>query len=106
MNLNATKYDPNVADFMNVMQTASKIGAVVNVNYTHLKPTKVIKDTKKVYIAKYRDNHGSYMFKIQKDAKGTYTVISDGHVVYSGATKKRVVYEFENQINSNPIKCL
>ena len=74
-------------------------------NWTHLKPVKVKKNTDTHYIAKYRDNHGSYWFEIRKNADGSYGVCSDGVFAFFG-DRERIVWEFENQINNNPIKCL
>jgi hypothetical protein len=105
MYINFNAKDPNIKDFTNAVNLAAKSGANIITNWTHLKPTKVIKDTAKQYVAKYRDNHGSYIFKIERKGN-TYTVISDGHLVMSGVSRDRVVWEFENQINSNPVKCL
>ena len=104
INFNAAKKDPNTA--LSAQQFAAAGFNFSAMNWTHLKPTKVIKNTKRSYVAKYRDAHGAYIFEIQKDAKGTYTVISDGQKLFSAAPKKRVVWEFENQINSNDILCV
>ena len=95
--------DPN---WDKVSKRLDTVGGNYNaIKWAHLKPVKVKKDTKNNYIAKYRDDHGSYWFEIRKNANNTYSVISDGkYAVISD--KARVVWEFENQINSNPIKCL
>lgn len=101
INFNAAKADPNVNDMLSALQNSN----IVGINFTHLKPTKVIKNTPKNYVARYQDNHGSYVFEIRKTGN-TYTVISDGVLVMSGVSKDRMVWEFENQINSNPIRCI
>ena len=100
INFNAAKADPNVADMLDFLKAGSSV-----VSFTHMKPTKVIKNTAKNYVAKYRDNHGSYVFEIRKTGS-TYTVVSDGVTVMTGVAKDRMVWEFENQINSNPINCI
>lgn len=100
INFKAANKDPNIADILGFI---NKGGTAVR--FTHLKPTKVIKNTKKNYVAKYRDNHGSYVFEIRKTGN-TYTANSDGVLVMSGVNRDRLVWEFENQINSNPIACL
>jgi len=103
INFNAAKADPNLT--LTQLQFVAAGGNFNAMKWTHLKPTKVIKNTAKQYVAKYRDNHGSYIFKLDRKGK-TYTVNSDGQLVMSGVKRDRVVWEFENQINSNPIKCL
>ena len=103
INLNAAKADPNSA-----LTQKQFVAAGYNfsaMNWTHLKPTKVVKNTAKNYVARYRDNHGSYVFEIRK-TKNTYTVVSDGILVMSGVTRDRLIWEFETQVNSNPIVCL
>lgn len=100
INFNAAKADPNVADMLDFLNAGG-----LTVRFTHMKPTKVIKNTAKNYVAKYRDNHGSYVFEIRKTGN-TYTVVSDGVLVMSGVAKDRMIWEFENQINSNPINCI
>ena len=101
--MNAGAVDHNWAKVSQNLAAAG--GNPNNVVWTHLKPVKVKKNTTKHYIAKYRDEHGAYWFEIRKNANGTYGVCSDGQFVVF-ADKKRIVWEFENQINSNPIKCL
>jgi hypothetical protein len=97
-------YDPNIADLSAVINSAPK-GAVVVLNVTHLKPTKVLKDTTAKFKAIYTDNHGAYEFDLRKNGAG-YKVTVDGQPLYSAISKERVEYEFECQINSNKIKCL
>lgn len=100
INFNAAKADPNVADMLDFLKAGS-----LAVSFTHMKPTKVIKNTANKYVAKYCDDHGSYVFEIRKTGN-TYTVISDGVLIMSGVAKDRMVWEFENQINTNPINCI
>lgn len=100
INFNAANKDPNMADILGFLNNGGTA-----VCFTHMKPTKVIKNTKKNYVAKYRDRHGTYVFEIRKTGN-TYTAISDSVLVMNGVERDRLVWEFENQINSNPIACL
>lgn len=103
INFNAAKADPNLT--LTTLQFVAAGGNFNAMKWTHLKPTKVIKNTAKNYVAKYRDSHGAYVFEIRKTGS-TYTVISDGVTVMTGVARDRMVWEFENQINTNPINCI
>ena len=62
--------DPN---WDKVSKRLDTVGGNYNaIKWAHLKPVKVKKDTKNNYIAKYRDDHGSYWFEIRKNANNTY----------------------------------
>jgi len=100
---NAGAVDPNWTKVSKHLDAVG--GNPNNIVWTHLKPVKVKKNTTKHYIAKYRDEHGTYWFEIRKENNDTYAVCSDGQFAVF-ADKKRIVWEFENQINSNPINCL
>ena len=97
--------DPNWAKVSKVLEANNgNHNAMV---WTHLTPTKVVKNTKKHYIAKYRDEHGAYTFEIKRNKRGMYDVcVDNGQFVILDLTKSKLVWEFENQINNNSIKCI
>tara|TARA_R110002167_G_scaffold239894_2_gene445057 strand:+ start:1480 stop:1833 length:354 start_codon:yes stop_codon:yes gene_type:complete len=101
---NKNAIDPNWAKVSKVLEANNgNHNAMV---WTHLTPTKVVKNTKKHYIAKYRDEHGAYTFEIKRNKRGMYDVCSAGVFAVFGLAKSKLVWEFENQINTNAIKCI
>lgn len=97
--------DPNWAKVSDQLSAVG--GNPNNLVWTHLTPIAVIKNTKKHYIAKYRDEHGVYNFEIKRTKKGMFDVcVDNGQFVIFDLTKSKLVWEFENQINNNLIKCI